>query len=371
MFEPSPREADRLARRVLTTRLGVKAGENVTIEVFPSSLPWATGFVREARRLGASPLVHYEDEDSYWAAVDDGKADLIGNPGSHEWATLDETDAYVFFWGPEDESRMRQLPDQLQERLTAYNMKWYERARKAGVRGVRMAIARVTPENARRWGVSLDAWRKELLASSSLDPRAMARDAERIRKAMEGGGEVRVRHPNGTDLRLRLKRRNAMVVTGSATPEAIRKRPGGFGFMANVPDGSVFVAPDEKVADGTVVSNRNVAGFPHPVKGGRWTFRGGRLVAQSYGSGSALLKRAYSEGKKGRDLPAMVEVGLDPTTHMAPGMQENERGAVSIGIGSNMAFGGSTEANFNAILTVPGAELSVDGRIIVRNGRIL
>jgi len=52
-------------------------------------------------------------------------------------------------------------------------------------------------------------------------------------------------------------------------------------------------------------------------------------------------------------------------------MQENERGAVSIGLGSNVAFGGSTDANFNAILTVSGAELSVDGRVIVRGGRIL
>lgn len=371
MPDPSPQVADRLARRVLTTRLNLKAGENVTIEVFPSSLPWATGFVREARRLGAHPLVHYEDEDSYWAAVDEGKADLIGNPGTHEWATLDETDAYVFFWGPEDEPRMRGLPGKLQERLTAYNMKWYQRAGKAGVRGVRMAIARATPENARHWGVSVNAWRKELLASSSLDPKTMARDAEKIRRAFEGAGEVRVRHPNGTDLRLRLLGRKATVVTGSATPEAIRRRPGRFGFMANVPDGSVFVAPDEKVAEGAVVSNRNVAGFPGPISGGGWRFGEGRLVEQRYRSGGAMLKRAFADGKKGRDLPAMVEVGLDPTVRIAPGMQENERGAVSIGLGSNVSFGGSTDANFNAILTVSGAELSVDGRVIVRGGRIL
>jgi len=39
MAEPSVREADRLARGVLTHRLGVKPGENVTIEVYPSALP--------------------------------------------------------------------------------------------------------------------------------------------------------------------------------------------------------------------------------------------------------------------------------------------------------------------------------------------
>jgi len=371
MSEPSPREADRLAHRVLTTRLGLKAGENVTIEVYPSSLSWAAGFVRESRRLGAHPLVHYEDEDAYWAAVDDGKADLIGTPGSHEWATLAETDAYVYFWGPEDQQRMGNLPDKLVEQLIAFNNEWYARAGKAGVRGVRMAIARATPANARRWGVPLDAWRKELVASTMLDPKVMVRDAEKLRKALEGAGKVHVWHPNGTDLALKLVRRKATVVLGEATPAAIRKRKGRFGFMASVPDGSIFLAPDERTAEGTFVSNRVAAGFGTPVRGGRWTFRHGRLVAQSYSSGGAVIRKAYAAGKRGRDLPAMVEVGLDPTTHMAPTLQENERGAISIGIGSNRGFGGTTDADFNAILTTAGAELTVDGQVLVRGGRIL
>ena len=72
MGDPSPQEADRLARQVLTVRLRLKAGENVTIETYPTALPWALGFVREARRLGARPVLHYEDERSYWTAVDVG-----------------------------------------------------------------------------------------------------------------------------------------------------------------------------------------------------------------------------------------------------------------------------------------------------------
>lgn len=372
MYQPTPRQADRLARQVLTTRLGLRAGENVTIEVYPTSVPWALGFVREARRLGANPLLHYEDENSYWAAVDDGKAGLIGAPGSHEWATLAETDVYVYFWGPEDLARMQALPEKVQDQLVAFNTQWYRRAQKAGVRGVRMGIARATPANARLWGVPLDAWRRELLASSMLDPKVMARDAEKVRKAFEGGEKVRVRHPNGTDLTMKLLRRKAVVTVGSATPSAVRKKKGAIAFMATVPDGCVYVAPDENTAEGSVVSNRYAyLGFTSPVTGGRWSFRRGRLVSQSYSQGGAVVRKAYSEGKRGRDLPAMLEVGLDPTTHIAPMLQENELGAVSIGIGSNRAFGGTTDANFNATLTVAGAELSIDGRVIVREGRIL
>src|SRR5208282_4235008 len=161
MSDPSAREADRLARAVLTHRVHLKPNENVTIEVYPTALPWALGFVREARRLGARPLLHYEDESSYWTAVEEGKGEILGTPGAHEWAALSKTDVYIYFWGPEDDARLNHLPDATVGKLQSFNPTWYQRADRAGARGVRMGIARVTPAAARHWGVSLDAWRKE------------------------------------------------------------------------------------------------------------------------------------------------------------------------------------------------------------------
>jgi len=368
MSEPSPREADRVAHQVLTTRLNLKPNENVTIEAYPSSLPWAAGFVREARRLGARPVVHYEDERAFWAAVGEGRQDLIGSPGSHEWATLAKTDVYVYFWGPEDQARMNHLPDGVAEKLTEYNDRWYAEAQRAGVRGVRMGIARVTDQNARRWGVSLSAWRKEIVKASSLDPRKFLRDSQKLRKALERGHEARIVHSNGTDLTLGLVRRKALIPLGMVTASSKRTR---FGRMASVPDGSVYVAVDESTAKGTLVSNRMSGLFGDPVRGGEWTFRRGRLAGQRYSEGAASVREAYAQGGKGRDRPSMLEVGLDPSIRISPNMEENERGAVSVGVGSNAGFGSATRCNFVAHLTVAGAELSIDGRTVVRDGRIV
>ena len=364
----SPTEADRLARRVLTTRLRLKPNENVTIEAYPSALPWAAGFVRESRRLGARPLVHYEDEASYWAAVEEGRAELIGHPGSHEWAELAETDVYIYFWGPEDQGRFSSLPDDTVEKLVAFNAQWYKTAAKAGVRGARMGIARVTETNARHWGVPLDAWRKELLTASMLDPKQFVKDAGRLEAALERGKEVRVRHPNGTDLTLALANRPARAALGWVTP-ASQRLP--FGSMATVPDGSVYVSVDESTADGTIVANRMSGLFGEPVRGGRWEFRDGRLVQQNYDDGAASVRGPYASGGRGKDRPAMLEVGLDPSIHIAPNLEENERGAVSIGVGGNAGFGGKTRCDFVAHLTVAGAQLVIDGRTIVRGGRVV
>jgi hypothetical protein len=98
---------------------------------------------------------------------------------------------------------------------------------------------------------------------------------------------------------------------------------------------------------------------------------GGHLVEQSYGEGAASVRKEYASARTGRDLPAMLEVGLDPSVRIAPNLEENERGAVSVGVGSNVGFGGKTRSSFIAHLTVAGANLTIDGRTIVRAGRIV
>jgi len=368
MDDPTSTEADRLARRVLTSRLRLKPNENVTIEAYPSALPWAGGFVREARRLGARPIVHYEDESAYWAAVEEGREKLIGHPGSHEWATLSETDVYIYFWGPEDQGRFNALPESQIGKLIDFNSQWYRSAAKAGVRGARMAIARVTESNARHWGVPLRQWRKEVFDATMLDPKNYVASAHKLRAAFEHGKEVHLRHPNGTDLSLALAGRAAKFALGWATPEAQRTQGG---FMASVPDGSVWVAVNESTAEGTVVANRMTSRFGFPVRGGRWRFRDGHLVGQRYSEGASCVREPYREGGSGRDRPAMLEVGLDPSIRVSPGLEENERGAVSIGVGGNVAFGGKTRSSFMAHLTIGGAELSIDGRTVVRGGRVV
>ncbi len=359
--------ADLLARRVLGSRLGLRSGENVTIEAYSSALPWALGFVREARRRGARPLLHYEDEASYWRAMEEGRSRLLGTPGAHEWAGLERSDVYVYFWGPEDQARVRRTPAADRARSVAFNSRWYERARRAGVRGARMGIARVTEANARFWGVAAARWQREVFAASVRDPRPIVREAARLREALDNGRSIRIRHPNGTDATFALAGRTAREGLGVVTPEVRRTR---FGLMQSVPDANVYVAIDEGTAEGRLVSNRTNSTFGAPLRGGVFEFSNGRLQRFSAASGSALGHRDFRSGSAGRDRPAFVEIGLDPSIRTAPMLEESERGAVSVGVGHNASFGGKTTSSFSGLLTVAGAELLVDDRPIVRGGRL-
>lgn len=367
---PSPTtDADRLARNVLRNCLHLRSKEDLTIETYPTSLPWAAGMVREARRLGARPLVLYEDESSFWTAVEEGRGSSLGSPGDHEWAALRGTDAYVYFWGPEDVARRRALPDALQEQIFAYNPKWYQVVSKAGVRGARMTIARVTERNARIFGVPVGRWRRQVLAASLEDPARFRRRGARLRDLLERGRSARLRHPNGTDLTLGLAHRKANVTLGEVTPEMM-KVP--FGSMTNVPDGTVYVAVDEETADGTIVANLpTTTAFDGNLHGSRLTFRDGRLKRATFARGGAAWRAPYRAASGGKDRPSFLEVGLNPSVGDAPLLEEMVAGAVTVGVGRNDGFGGTTKSDFLGYVTLSGGELSIDGRPIVRAGRFL
>jgi hypothetical protein len=51
-------------------------------------------------------------------------------------------------------------------------------------------------------------------------------------------------------------------------------------------------------------------------------------------------------------------------------LEESERGAVTIGVGNNVPYGGKTASRFASLLTVGGADLLLDDRPILRNGRV-
>ena len=365
---PSTAQADRLARSVLTQRVALRPGETVFVEAFTSALPWATAFVREARRIGAKPLLHFEDEESYWASVRNHREEILGNPGDHEWAALERTNVYVYFWGPEDQARIGRLTEATYAKLTAFNRRWYETARKSGLRGVRMAIARATPANARYWGVPPEAWVRETLAASTRDPADLRPTALRLSRILERGSRVRIHHANGTDLTLALVGREPVVGLGQVTPATRKTR---FGMMQSVPDANVYVAVDEGTADGRLVANRRNSQFGEPVPGGTFEFSGGRLRSYSFDRGAAVFREGYRPGTAGKDRPSFVEIGLDPAIRVSPGLEESEAGALTVGIGGNTSFGGANTSSFFGFLTVGGADLFVDDRAIVRKGRIV
>jgi aminopeptidase len=144
----------KLAQRVVNESLNLKPGESVTVETWTGGLDFAKQVVREARRVGAIPLLIYEDDEAYLFGLENTPKETIGKMGKNEYGLLSSTDAYVFIPSPLIGVYTPSIPRDLSSASTAYNSSWYEAAEKAGVRGVRLTFGYVGKDLAKILGKS-------------------------------------------------------------------------------------------------------------------------------------------------------------------------------------------------------------------------
>ncbi|MCI4362927.1 MAG: aminopeptidase [Thermoplasmata archaeon] len=361
-----------LARNILTNTLRMKRGENLFIDTWSATLPWAQSFVLEARILGARPMLTLEDEETYWKSVKEAPAAHVAQVGSHDWAALKASHAYMYFYGPLDVERMDSLPNSVKNRLYANDNEWFRLVEKLGIRVARWDLGRTSEAVARRYGISLAQWRGELVEAGSLDPRPLQKDGQRIAEAMRRGRELRITHPNGTDLTLRLARRTPRVDDGVIDPADVRSG----NIFSVIPSGVTSTSVDEGFAEGTVVSNMVGAMFVHGeelmLAGAEWTFRRGRLEKYTHTSGGDAFRSAFSKLGPGKDRPGLVSVGLNPAIHSIPLLFDQERGIISVTVGRNSQVGGRTRTpHFTAYSSIRGGSLAIDGRPYVEAGELV
>ncbi|MGI0052891.1 MAG: hypothetical protein ACREC5_03700 [Thermoplasmata archaeon] len=358
-----------LARRLVGGALSVRSGENVLIESWNHTLPYAAACVVEARQRGAHPILLLEDEVALWRSVD-GSGRGLGRPGSHELAALARTHARISFPGPADRTRYRSVHPDFRSVLEREHSSFKRTARAARVRSVRCALGYASEAQAAFWGVSATTWRGQLLrAALEPDPVAISRDGRRARQLLKRGREVRVTGANGTDLRLRLKGRAPVVDDGIVGPDD--RSLGHLGTL--VPPGNVIVAVDETSAEGIVVGNRPSFLPWGRADGGQWELHHGHLTNAWFTEGRPEFEEAVgAAAPRGRNVAGLLAVGLNPS--LAPGtpqVEDQEAGAATLAVGGNRGFGGSISSSFLAWIVLGEATVAIDGVPLVDRGKLL
>ncbi|MGD0587547.1 MAG: hypothetical protein ABSA63_01970 [Thermoplasmata archaeon] len=359
------RAEDRLARMVLGQCLGVRRGETVTVETWDHALPWARAVVLEARRRGCEPTLVVEDEETFFRSLAQSSGRTV--PGAPA-AVAEASDAYVYFPGPANFSRLLGLSGEARDAvLGRHGAEWWRGARRAGLRAARLAVGAATSTAAARFGVDREAWERELVRGSLVAPDRLARAANHLVRRLHRAQQVRIVHPNGTDLTVELLHAPAIIEDGRV--DRADRRAGR--LWTQIPTGVVGVPLLSGAAEGLWESNwATYHRFSDPPLrlGARFTFHRGRLSEYAFDRGGAAFAREYARGGRGREQPSGLLLGVNPAISHAPEVAEVAAGAVSLLLGRNRSLGGRNSSRFAYLTTLTGATVELDGEPFLREG---
>jgi hypothetical protein len=149
---------------------------------------------------------------------------------------------------------------------------------------------------------------------------------------------------------------------------------GGSAVQKQLPAGDVYFLPRAGSAKGTVVfGDTRVSGTlvsaltAHVVAG--------KVTSMHAKSGIAAVNTLYGSGGVGRDLLSFVDFGTNrsmkvPATGQWGGGPSMAAGYVTMGIGSNLFFGGTDASPFFFLSNIPNATVTVDGKPLITSGTL-
>ncbi|HEX6434594.1 MAG TPA: aminopeptidase [Gemmatimonadales bacterium] len=360
-----------IAEKVVAQSAGVKEGDVVLVFGSDEDLPLLEDIAVEVRKQGASPIVTVATNQLSRRMYDEvpAKYDALPPEGTLKLAGVVD----VIIGTEAGEPRL--LKGVPAERIAARTKAFAPVNQLMRQRGIRSVILGnglyPSAEQAEQFGIAQDELAEMMYSGIDTDYREVQANGERVRKLLGTGKEVRITHPNGTDLRMGIAGRPISINDGVVSAQ--EARPNGSESTVWLPAGEVYLIPVPGTAVGTLVSDQEFVRGER-VKGLQLEFKGGKLVSMTAKSGLEPLKASYDAAGPGKDVLSVLDIGINPTLKVPddnPIHAWSKAGRVTVVVGNNTWAGGTNQVNFGISPSSPGTTLTVDGKVLIQDGKLL
>ncbi len=311
-----------VVKKILTETLHVQKGESVTVEAWDNGLPFARRALAEARAMGCTAIMVYEDETAYVEGVRRAPKDSIGVMGKNEYGMLAGTDAYIFVPGQALGVYSKTLKPEEREESIRYNSSWYDAAAKAGLRGARLTFGYVGREMAKFLGKTVENVARRQLRAALVDYDEIATYARRMSPLL-GDGAAADLSSGKNELKFTLK--GELEIEDGTVDDEDRKT--GYN-VTYVPPGYVAKEVDPQSANGKVTLADTLTKYG-VMRRAELEFRDGALVEWKSEDGAKLEKLVGALAPEKRRL-SLIGIGLNPALGFGYGQDRLVRGAVTL-----------------------------------------
>lgn len=364
-----PSDPNTTARTLVESAANIKKGDKVMISGRATDLPLLESIAVEVRKQGAFPIVTVGSDTLSRRLYDEVPAELDSQADTMGLALAGIMDATINIESMQNPALFADAsPARMQARAEA-GVPVLDAWMKRGVRQVALGNGLFPTEAiAKVYGVSLDELSQTFWAGVNVDYAALQSSGTKLKAAIEGGKQVHITNPNGTDLSFGIQSRPVFVSDGVISDEDRAK--GGAACMVWLPAGEVYSTPVAGTASGKIVFDR-VQFMGKDVANVTLEFKNGKITSMTGEAGFEAIKKQYDAAGAGKDEFSLFDLGINPAVKATPKLLSwIPAGMVTLGIGGNTWAGGSNDCAYGFNGFVPGSTVTVDGKALVENGSL-
>ena len=360
-----------VAEKVVVQSAGVKEGDLVLVVGSDEDLPLLEDMAVEVSKRGAMALVSVGTQQLNRRLYDEVPAKFDSQEPEMTLKLAGIVDV-IITTEPNEGRTLKGVPA---ARIAARTKAAAPVARLMQKRGVRtVALGNglyPTAERAEQFGVSREDLATMMYGGVDADYASLQATGEQVRKTLASGRELRITNTNGTDLKVGISGRSVSVNDGIISAEENKK--GGAATSVWLPAGEVYLTPVPGTANGTFIVDRFFF-QGKPIDSLRLEFKAGRLTSMTAKVGLEALQAAYEAAGAGKDLLGVIDVGINrsiESPERSPVHVWGKAGTVTVVTGANTWAGGDNQANFAFATHSPGSTLTVDGKPLVQDGKLV
>jgi leucyl aminopeptidase (aminopeptidase T) len=327
----------------------------------------AEAFVIECRRAGAQVFAEFETDETFYDRVMNLPPEYLETPNPFSLALADMATAEILIGGPEDPARLKQVPATRWGALAKADKPYMDKFLQRKIRWASIDLGIVTSQRAKTYGFDYETWKANVKAALNVKYEDMQKLGKRLARALEKAHEVRVSTPRGSDLTFTLEGRPVHIRDGVIDDEDLRRGA----IHISLPDGTVNVAPLETSPHGTFSSDVPEPQWGVLIHDAKWIFEDGVLTSMEGGANIDVLRQNWKEAAGDTNRLGSFTLGINPKAQAGFTNSQLALGTATITIGENRELGGKNESKFRFSLTTTKPTVALDGKAIMKRGKLL
>ena len=358
---------EELARIIVRDALSIDSSDVVAITTWDHTIDVANALAVECFKQGADAMIVLWTDEYYYGLLRELSEASLGICSKICEAFTEADTATINMFGPKNPEGLKLIPPgKINAWMEGERKSHYPRNIERKIRNVGLPLALLTPERAKVYGFTFENWKKVMNSALTMDLKKIAKTGREVAAILEKAHTVHLTAPNGTDLTFELNRRPVHIDDGIIDKEDIAKKS----LDAQLPAGSVLTTVLETTGNGKIIFDQPLQSMGLNVSGIEWKFKDGKLTSMTAKKNLEPISKQFEKASGDKDRIGWLQIGLNPKAEYGCLMDHIVEGAVQIGIGDNEYIGGKNNSSFGTVATMGKATLDIDGRTIIRNGKL-